>query len=231
MGKRLSLVLATPGGLQVATRAPIASLGHDGSSQAALGSAYATKRQQQGAGVRQSGRAGGEGDQRVLDRGSGAPAVHRLQPCFRRRHRRCRLPPLPPAAAQGCLPQTLQAAKEAQRVVRDAYAVFRSKAHDPAAAARSIDALQELVLQGGPGGAAACVALVKASGSGRPRPALLCLPLALRQLTSCFGCLVLTCAGVLPPCWAHVVHLAAWLPPLLAGLHAAGDSRSAAALA
>ncbi len=45
--------------------------------------------------------------------------------------------------------------------MRDAYAAYRSKAHDPAAADKSIDALQELVLQGGPGGAAACVALTK----------------------------------------------------------------------
>ena len=74
----------------------------------------------------------------------------------RRRRRRC-LPP-PPCCPAASLPQ---AAKEAQLAVRDAYAAYRSKAHDPAAADRSIDALQGLVLQGGPGAPAACVALVK----------------------------------------------------------------------
>lgn len=48
--------------------------------------------------------------------------------------------------------------------MRDAYAAYRTKAHDPAAAAKSIDALQELVLQGGPTAPAACVALVKVGG-------------------------------------------------------------------
>ena len=45
--------------------------------------------------------------------------------------------------------------------MRDAYAAYRTKAHDPAVADKCIEALQELVLQGGPGGPPACVALVK----------------------------------------------------------------------